>query len=272
MHVWCTEPSSWHGLAARALAGSVVAVGALAIAFGLVSGSSAAGVAKTTVVLGRHRLVARPLLPGAALPGGRQRHRLPGQQRPDQQPFLVPRTGTIKAWTLTLAQPTNSQRAFFNGFFGTPPEARICDPAPGSRHQPAPLLAARPGRDQGALALPRPDGQVRLQPRSRKERHRRPHRADLGADLLPRAWPPTTSGGPAAKPATAPTRPTSARANRRKSRTPRDLRLQVHDGAVALHGDAGRGSRRSGRSGMGSPDALREDRLRPSDDLFGAPR
>jgi hypothetical protein len=40
-------------------------------------------------------------------------------------PFLVPRDGTIKHWTLTLAQPTNSQRSFFNGFFGTPPEARL---------------------------------------------------------------------------------------------------------------------------------------------------
>jgi hypothetical protein len=40
-------------------------------------------------------------------------------------PFLVPHDGTIKAWTLTLAQPTNSQRTFFNGFFGTPPEARL---------------------------------------------------------------------------------------------------------------------------------------------------
>ena len=40
-------------------------------------------------------------------------------------PFLVPHDGTIKAWTLTLAQPTNKQRSFFNGFFGTPPEARL---------------------------------------------------------------------------------------------------------------------------------------------------
>lgn len=40
-------------------------------------------------------------------------------------PFLVPSDGTIKHWTLTLAQPTNSQRTFFNGFFGTPPEARL---------------------------------------------------------------------------------------------------------------------------------------------------
>jgi hypothetical protein len=40
-------------------------------------------------------------------------------------PFRVPRSGKVKAWTLTLAQPTNKQRAFFNGFFGTPPEARL---------------------------------------------------------------------------------------------------------------------------------------------------
>ena len=40
-------------------------------------------------------------------------------------PFLVHSDGTIKAWTLTLAQPTNSQRTFFNGFFGTPPQARL---------------------------------------------------------------------------------------------------------------------------------------------------
>lgn len=40
-------------------------------------------------------------------------------------PFVVPHDGTITAWTLTLAQPTNSQRTFFNGFFGTPPQARL---------------------------------------------------------------------------------------------------------------------------------------------------
>ena len=45
-----------------------------------------------------------------------------GQTR---SPFIVPHDGTIKSWTLTLAQPTNQQRSFFNGFFGTPPEARL---------------------------------------------------------------------------------------------------------------------------------------------------
>jgi hypothetical protein len=37
----------------------------------------------------------------------------------------VPRDGRVKSWSLTLAQPTNSQRSFFNGFFGTPPQARL---------------------------------------------------------------------------------------------------------------------------------------------------
>ncbi|HWM63768.1 MAG TPA: hypothetical protein VNP96_07240 [Solirubrobacterales bacterium] len=40
-------------------------------------------------------------------------------------PFSVPGDGRVKSWTLTLAQPTNEQRSFFNGFFGTPPQAQL---------------------------------------------------------------------------------------------------------------------------------------------------
>src|SRR3954453_3310048 len=40
-------------------------------------------------------------------------------------PFRVRKDGKIKSWTLTLSQPTSSQRSFFNGFFGSPPEARL---------------------------------------------------------------------------------------------------------------------------------------------------
>jgi hypothetical protein len=40
-------------------------------------------------------------------------------------PFRVRRDGKIKSWSLTLSEPTSSQRSFFNGFFGTPPEARL---------------------------------------------------------------------------------------------------------------------------------------------------
>lgn len=40
-------------------------------------------------------------------------------------PFRVNRPGRVKSWSLSLAQPTNSQRSFFNGFFGTPPQAAL---------------------------------------------------------------------------------------------------------------------------------------------------
>jgi len=41
----------------------------------------------------------------------------------------LPREGTIKAWTLTLAQPTPKQRSFFNGF-SAPRPRRAGDSAP----------------------------------------------------------------------------------------------------------------------------------------------
>lgn len=40
-------------------------------------------------------------------------------------PFRVRRPGKVTSWTLTLAEPTGRQRSFFNGFFGTPPQARL---------------------------------------------------------------------------------------------------------------------------------------------------
>jgi len=41
-------------------------------------------------------------------------------------PYRVPfRRGRVTEWSLYLAQPTNSQKAFFNGTFGQPPLARI---------------------------------------------------------------------------------------------------------------------------------------------------
>ncbi len=43
----------------------------------------------------------------------------------ESHPFLVPADGTIRAWTLDLARPEGSQRSFFNGLYGSPPEARL---------------------------------------------------------------------------------------------------------------------------------------------------
>jgi len=91
----------------------------------LTSSSDAAKAVRTTVILGQTATEPDPSCPDlpcqaiGSVTGFQVNN---GQTR---LPFLVPHDGTIKAWTLTLAQPTNSQRAFFNGFFGTPPQARL---------------------------------------------------------------------------------------------------------------------------------------------------
>lgn len=91
----------------------------------LAASSDAAKVTRTTVILGQTATEPDPSCPDlpcqaiGSVTGFQVNN---GQAR---LPFAVPHDGTIKAWTLTLAQPTNSQRAFFNGFFGTPPQARL---------------------------------------------------------------------------------------------------------------------------------------------------
>ena len=97
----------------------------LTIAAGLVAGPSVAKVSKTTVVLGHTATEPDPSCPGLPC---QAIGRVTGFQVNNGQtnlPFLVPGDGVIKRWSLSLAQPTNKQRSFFNGFFGTPPEARL---------------------------------------------------------------------------------------------------------------------------------------------------
>ncbi len=106
-------------LALVALAGSLV------LTIGLATGSSAKPVTKTTVILGQTANIPDPSCPEEPC---RAIGSVTGFQVNNGQatnPYLVPHKGTIKDWTLTLAQPTGSQRSFFNGFFGTPPEARL---------------------------------------------------------------------------------------------------------------------------------------------------
>ena len=98
----------------------------LAMLLGLAGSSDAARrVPPTTVILGNTSTVPDPSCPElpcqavGSVTGFQVNN---GQAR---LPFLVPHDGIIKYWTLTLAQPTNSQRSIFNGFFGTPPEARL---------------------------------------------------------------------------------------------------------------------------------------------------
>jgi hypothetical protein len=88
-------------------------------------GSSAGAASKTTVVLGSTANPPDPSCP--ALPcqavGSVTGFQVSNNQT--KLPFRVSKRGRVKSWTLTLAQPTNSQRSFFNGFFGTPPQARL---------------------------------------------------------------------------------------------------------------------------------------------------
>ncbi|HEU4393803.1 MAG TPA: hypothetical protein VFR04_09260 [Solirubrobacterales bacterium] len=102
-----------------------LAAGSLATLCALAVGTSAAKVPSTTVILGQTATIPDPScpeLPCQAVGSVTGFQVSNGQTR---SPFLVPHDGTIKSWTLTLAQPTNKQRTFFNGFFGTPPEARL---------------------------------------------------------------------------------------------------------------------------------------------------
>jgi hypothetical protein len=97
----------------------------LALLVSLVADSDAAKVTRTTVILGQTATEPDPScpdLPCQAVGSATGFQVNNGQTR---SPFEVTHDGTITAWTLTLAQPTNSQRSFFNGFFGTPPQARL---------------------------------------------------------------------------------------------------------------------------------------------------
>ena len=107
----------------RWLALGLVAISLVALA-GL-AGSSAAEVGKTTVVLGATSATPDPSCPDLPCQAVGSVTGFQASNGQTKMPFLIKTDGTIKDWTLTLAQPTNSQRSFFNGFFGTPPEARL---------------------------------------------------------------------------------------------------------------------------------------------------
>jgi hypothetical protein len=100
-------------------------VGSLATLIAALAGTSAAKVPSTQVVLGQTSTAPDPSCPGLPCQAVGSVTGFQVSNSQARSPFLVTHDGTIKAWTLTLAQPTNKQRSFFNGFFGTPPEARL---------------------------------------------------------------------------------------------------------------------------------------------------
>jgi hypothetical protein len=98
----------------------------LAMLAALASSAAATGATdSTTIVLGETATMPDPSCP--ELPCQAVGSVTGFQVSTDQSdlPYRVPRDGRVKSWSLTLAQPTNSQRSFFNGFFGLPPEARL---------------------------------------------------------------------------------------------------------------------------------------------------
>lgn len=108
---------------------TVAGAACLAIALGIVilaagGGASGAAPARTTVVLGQTATTPTPNCPnecrGIVSSTGFQIATSQGKL-----PFRVPFDGEVTAWTLTLGQPTNSQRSFFNNLYGRPPQAHL---------------------------------------------------------------------------------------------------------------------------------------------------
>ncbi len=109
---------------AGALAAFALATAGLVLMTTLAGEAPGAG-SSTTIILGR-----TPVAPDASCPENpcRAIGRVTGFQIRNQEgglPFRVPRNGRITAWTLTLSEPTDRQRSFFNGFFGRPPKAHL---------------------------------------------------------------------------------------------------------------------------------------------------
>jgi hypothetical protein len=104
----------------------VLAAGSLAILVALIGGAATATSATTTtVVLGSTASTPDPSCPELPCQAVGSTTGFQVSNGQSKLPFNVPRDGKITSWGLTLAQPTNQQRSFFNGFFGTPPEARL---------------------------------------------------------------------------------------------------------------------------------------------------
>ncbi len=120
-----TIVSSAHRRPPGRLLALATAACALLAAVGVFAATSSARQATATVVLGNTSTMPDPSCPGDPCQAVGSVTGFQVSTDQSELPFRVPRDGTIKAWTLTLAQPTNKQRSFFNGFFGTPPEARL---------------------------------------------------------------------------------------------------------------------------------------------------
>lgn len=108
-----------------AVAAALAACLAALIALAASAAATPATDARTTVVLGETAAMPDPSCPELPCQAVGSVTGFQVSTSQSQLPFRVPRDGRVSSWTLTLAQPTNAQRSFFNGFFGMPPEARL---------------------------------------------------------------------------------------------------------------------------------------------------
>lgn len=97
----------------------------LLIAFAGSAGAAPAETSRTTVVLGDTASMPDPSCPESPCQAIGSVTGFQVSTGQGSLPFRVRRDGKVTSWTLTLSEPTPSQRSFFNGFFGTPPEARL---------------------------------------------------------------------------------------------------------------------------------------------------
>ncbi len=118
------ESFAWRQASGRPAA-AIVLLASLALLVPLAAGAGAASSTKTTVVLGSTATTPDPSCPELPCQAIGSVTGFQVSTAQSSLPFRVNRAGKVKAWTLTLAQPTPQQRSFFNGFFGTPPEARL---------------------------------------------------------------------------------------------------------------------------------------------------
>lgn len=108
------------------LALGVAMAACLALLAALVANAGATATSSgTTVVLGGTASIPDPSCPESPCQAIGSVTGFQVSTSQGQLPFRVPRDGKVKSWTLTLSQPTSKQRAFFNSFFGTPPQARL---------------------------------------------------------------------------------------------------------------------------------------------------
>jgi hypothetical protein len=108
-----------------ALAGSLAAVAVLTALMLGTGGAGAAAPSRVTVVLGETPSNPNPSCPENPCRGIASVTGFQVSNDNTKLPFRVPFDGTVRSWTITLSQPTDSQRAFFNNTFGRPPEAHL---------------------------------------------------------------------------------------------------------------------------------------------------